>query len=115
LVVVAVALLLPWFGRVAADDAGRDRRFAEAIVTVRGLPNPVLPSLCASYGGLAEPLVRDRLCRRIESAAAADISRMPVPLADARLRVRTAFLAPRNETQARLADLRLQQREGLGD
>jgi len=26
----------------------------------------VLPSLCASHGGLAEPLVRERLCRRAE-------------------------------------------------
>jgi len=115
LVVVAVALLLPWFSRVAGDDAGRDRRFAEAIVTVRGLPDPVLPALCASYGASAEPLVRERLCRRIEPAATADTSRMPASLADTRRRVRTAFLAPRSETQARLADLRLQQREGLGD
>ena len=78
LVVVAVAALLPWFDRVAADDAGRDRRFAEGIVEVRGLPNPVLPLLCASHGGLAEPLVRERLCRRTDSAAAAaDLDRMP--------------------------------------
>ncbi len=115
LVVIAVAILLPWFDRVAADDAGRDRRFAEAIVTLRGLPIPVLPSLCASYGGLVEPLLRERLCRRSEWGAAADMSRMPAALTDARLRARTAFLAPLNETQARLSELRLQQREGLGD
>jgi len=115
LVVLAVAILLPWFERVATDDAGRDRRFAEAIVTVRGLPASVLPALCATYGGLAEPLVRERLCRHGPFASAADVSRLPGALTDARRRARSAFLAPRNETQTRLADLRLQQREGLGD
>ena len=115
LVVIAVVLLLPWFDRVAADDAGRDRRFAEAIVAVRGLPNPVLRSLCASHGGLAEPLVRERLCRRADGESPGDLSRMPPALTDARARARTAFLAPLRDAQARLADLRLQQREGLGD
>jgi len=115
LVVVIVALLLPWFDRVTVDDAGRDRRFAEAIVTVRGLPNPVLHSLCVSHGGLAEPVVRERLCRRPEGESLGDLSRLPVALTDARARVRAAFLAPVRATQARLTELRLQQREGLGD
>ena len=115
LVVIIVGLLLPWFDRVAVDDAGRDRRFAEAIVTVRGLPNPVLRSLCGSHGGLAEPIVRERLCRRGEGESAGDLSRLPPALSDARARARTAFLAPLRDAQARLAELRLQQREGLGD
>jgi len=115
LVVVIVALLLPWFDRVTVDDAGRDRRFAEAIVTVRGLPNPVLHSLCVSHGGLAEPVVRERLCRRPEGESLGDLSRLPVALTDARARVRAAFLAPVRATQARLTELRLQQREGMGD
>jgi len=115
IVILAVAVILPWFERVAVDDAGRDRRFAEAVVTVRGLPNPALPSLCPAYGAFAEPLVRDRLCRHGPYAFAADFSRLPGALTDARRRLRSAFIAPLNETQTRLADLRLQQREGLGD
>jgi cell division protein FtsW (lipid II flippase) len=115
LVLLAVAVLFPWFERVADDDAGRDRRFAEAVVTVRGLPVPALPALCSSYGAFAEPLVRERLCRHGRFAYAADISRLPGTLTDARRRIRNAFLAPLKDTQARLADLRLQQREGLGD
>jgi len=116
LVIGTVAALLPWFDRFAADDAGREGRFAESIVAVRGLPNPVLPSLCASHGAMAEPFVRERLCRRIDvESAGADVDRLPLPLADARSRARNAFLAPLRDTQARLAELRLQQREGLGD
>jgi cell division protein FtsW (lipid II flippase) len=116
LVFGAVGALLPWFDRVAADDAGRDRRFAETIVAVRGLPNSVLPVLCASHASLAEPLLRERLCRRTDDeSAVADVDRLPLPLADARARARNAFLAPLKDTQARLAELRLQQREGLGD
>ena len=115
LAIGVVAALLPWFDRVTTDDAGRDRRFADVIVAVRGLPNSVLPLLCASHGGLAEPFVRERLCRRVDFASGGDVERMPLPLADARARTRNAFLAPLRETQTRLAELRLQQREGLGD
>jgi len=115
LVLLALALILPWFERIAADDAGRDRRFAEAVITVRGLPGPTLLSVCQAYGGFAEPLVRERLCRHTGFAASADFARLPAALSDARRRIRTSFLAPLNETQGRLAELRLQQREGLGD
>jgi hypothetical protein len=115
LVIAAIAILFPWFERVAPEDAGRDRRFAEAAVTVRGLPAPALPSLCSAYGGRAEPLVRERLCRHAHYVGAADLTKLPAALTDTRRRVRTAFLAPLKETEARLADLRLQQREGLGD
>ena len=115
LVIVAIAVIFPWFERVAADDAGRDRRFAEAVVTVRGLPAPALPALCSAYGGFAEPLMRERLCRHSHFASTADFSRLPTTLTDARRHVRNAFLAPLKDTQRRLADLRLQQREGLGD
>jgi len=115
LVIAAVAILFPWFERVATEDAGRDRRFAEGAITVRGLPAPALPSLCSAYGGFAEPFVRERLCRHSHFAASADLTKLPATLADTRRRVRTAFLAPLKETETRLADLRLQQREGLGD
>jgi cell division protein FtsW (lipid II flippase) len=115
LVLIIVASLLPWFNRLAGDDLGRDRRFGEAALAVRGLPSPVLPSLCASHGGLAEPIVRERLCRRTELTVTADLSRMPPALTDARQRTRTAFLAPLRDTQSRLGQLRLQQGEGLAD
>jgi len=115
LVIAAVAILFPWFERVATEDAGRDRRFAEGAITVRGLPAPALPSLCSAYGGFAEPLARERLCRHSHFAASADFTKLPATLTDTRRRVRTAFLAPLKETETRLADLRLQQREGLGD
>ena len=116
LVAAAIGALLPWFDRVTADDVGRDRRFADTSLAVGGLPNPVLPSLCASHGGLAEPLVRERLCRAVDDASATvDWERMPLPLVDAIGRTRSAFLAPLNDAQARLSGLRLQQREGLGD
>ena len=116
LVAAAIGGLLPWFDRVTTDDLGRDRRFADVIIAVRGLADPVLPSLCASHGGRAEPLVRERLCRSIDNeSAGADVARMPPALADTRVRTRSAFLAPLNEAQARLSELRVQQREGLED
>ena len=43
LVIAAIALLLPWFDRIAANLEGRDARFAMAPVEVRSLPPPVLP------------------------------------------------------------------------
>jgi hypothetical protein len=48
LVLVAIGALLPRFAVLAAQETGRQGRFADAIVTVRGLPDPVLPKLCAS-------------------------------------------------------------------
>jgi cell division protein FtsW (lipid II flippase) len=116
LVAVAIATLLPWFDRFAADDLGRDRRFADAAVAVRGLPDPVLPTLCAAYAAAAEPAVRERLCRGIEGeSAGAPVDRMPALLAATHTRIRNAFFAPVADAQARLADLRRRQREGLGD
>ncbi len=116
LVVAAISALLPWFAVLASQDAGRDRRFAETVVAVRGLPGPVVPELCASHGSLAEPVVRDRLCGRTETGSeGGSVERMPLILASANARARQAFLAPLQDAQARLGELRLQQREGLGD
>src|SRR5205814_1587179 len=115
LVAAAIAALLPWFDRVAVDDLGRDRRFADAAIGIHGLPEPTLPSLCVSYGGAAEPLVRDRLCRGADIDPAVVVERMPRLLAEARARTTAAFLAPQREAENRVAALRLQQREGLGD
>jgi len=114
-VAATIAALLPWFDRFAADDLGRDRRFADAAIAVQGLPDPVLPALCVSYASAAEPVIRERLCRGIDVDASASAERMPRVLAETSVRTRSAFLAPQREAQTRLAELRLQQREGLGD
>src|SRR5262249_56615597 len=111
LVVAAIGALLPLFAVLAEQGNGRERRFAEPVVAIGGLPDPVLPGLCATHGALAEPLVRDRLCGR--GAASSDgtrTDRLPPLLAKADARARQAFSAPLREAQTRLADLRAQQR-----
>ena len=48
LVIGAVGALLPWFDRFAADDAGRERRFARLYLsenTVRGYVQEILHRL----------------------------------------------------------------------
>src|ERR1700676_5168320 len=47
---VAIGALLRRFALLAAQETGRQRRFAEATVTVRSLPDPALPKLCANLG-----------------------------------------------------------------
>jgi cell division protein FtsW (lipid II flippase) len=117
LAVVAIAALLPQFDRLAIDDSGRDRRFADVALSVGGLPDKVLPALCAAYGALAEPLVRDRLCRgsELRSSRLSRIDAMPSGLADAFTQTSRAFHRPVADAERRRAELRLQQREGLGD
>jgi cell division protein FtsW (lipid II flippase) len=115
LVVVAIGALLPRFEILAAQENGRDGRFAEPVIALGVLPDPVLPELCASVGSLAEPVVRERLCGRADAARAERIDRMPPLLAAARARTKQAFLAPLQDAQARLTELRQQRREGLGD
>jgi cell division protein FtsW (lipid II flippase) len=116
LALAAIAALLPLFHRLTLDDAGRGRRFAEAGILVSGLPERVLPALCADYGALAEPLVRERLCGRAGGAAAREVPHaMPSQLVDAFARTTRAFRRPLADAQQRRAELRLQQREGLGD
>src|ERR1051326_4768153 len=77
LALVAIAALIPSFERLATDDFGRDRRFADAALAVGGLPEKVLPVLCAGYGALAEPRVRDRLCRGSDRSRAAHADAIP--------------------------------------
>jgi cell division protein FtsW (lipid II flippase) len=113
LLIVAVGALLPQFALLAAQQAGRDGRFAEAIITVRSLPDPVLPELCASIASYAEAIVRDRLCGLTDAVRrGVSIDRIPPALTSANVQARQAFLAPLQEAQARLADLRRQLREG---
>src|SRR5258708_7035366 len=77
----AIAALFPLFGLLAANDTGRARRFADAAVAIGGLADRVLPAVCASEGARAEPLVRDRLCPRLElRPMATHGDGMPVPL-----------------------------------
>jgi cell division protein FtsW (lipid II flippase) len=116
LAVVAIVALLPSFERVAVRDNGRDARFSDAVVAIGDLPGRVLPSLCANYGTLAEPRVRDRLCRRSGlQLGAAHVEGLPVALVDAVAQTAHAFDRPLAAAETRRAALRLQQREGLGD
>jgi cell division protein FtsW (lipid II flippase) len=117
LTAAVVALLLPLFAPLAAQDTGRDGRFAAPTTVVRGLPDAVLPELCAAYGARAEDFVRERLCGRgtIASDAGARTDRIPALLTRAHARATRAFVAPLEDAEARIAELRRQQREGAGD
>jgi cell division protein FtsW (lipid II flippase) len=116
LALAAIAALLQPFERLSANDTGRDRRFADTAISVGGLPERVLPALCASHGALAEPLLRDRLCRRSELRRPASLAETPpLALVNAYAQAVRAFQRPLAEAEKRRTDLRLQQREGLGD
>jgi cell division protein FtsW (lipid II flippase) len=85
-------------------------------MAVRGVPDPVLPALCATYGSLAETVVHDRLCVRTAlSSASGPVLRMPRSVESANTQATQAFVAPLQAAAARKAELRLQQQEGLGD
>src|SRR5215471_2929483 len=115
LAVAAVATLLPFFSRFDAIE-GRDGRFAGTAIAVAGLPERVLPSVCGTHGASAEPALRDRLCRRSElRATAAAPEAIPRALIDAFAQAGRAFLRPLADAERRRGELRLQQREGLGD
>src|SRR5438552_15772479 len=116
LAIAAIAVLLPSFGRLTANDVGRDGRFAGAAIAIGGLPPRVVPGLCASHGALAEPLVRDRLCRRIDVlSAGTPPGAIPQSVVNTYVEIGRAFQRPLTEAERRRSDLRLQQREGLGD
>ena len=116
LVVAAVCAVFPGFVILAQNDTGRDGRFAEQGLAVRGLPDPVLPELCAAYGALAEDVVRDRLCARNASSSPAEqMLRMPRVLERANVRATQAFLAPLQAAMARRIALHQQQQDGAGD
>ncbi|MDQ6917596.1 MAG: hypothetical protein M3023_07240 [Pseudomonadota bacterium] len=116
LVIAAIGALLPSFKLLAAQESGRGGRFAEAILEVRGLPDPVLPRLCASVGALAESAVRDRLCGRARTAPEIQsIEHVPPVVVTAMAQARQAFLVPLKDAQAWMSDLRQQQSEGAGD
>lgn len=114
LVLAAVWVLFPGFAILAQNDTGRDGRFAEQGLAVRGLPDPMLPELCKSYGALAEEVVRDRLCART-SLGSERVLRMPRALERANVRATQAFLVPLQAAMARRIELRRQQQDGAGD
>jgi cell division protein FtsW (lipid II flippase) len=114
-VLAAIAALLPAFERVAEFGDGRDARYAEAGFRVDGLPEPVLPSICADHAALAEAPVRERLCGRVDAKSPAPPATLPTALTQATARAAQAFNAPVLDAQLRLNALRLQQREGIGD
>ena len=114
--VAAIGALLPLFAALAEQETGRDRRFAEPVVAIGDLPDPVLPGLCATHGELAEAVLRDRLCgRAAANSSRASTDRLPPVLARANAQARQAFLAPLRDAQARLAELQARQREGRDD
>ncbi len=117
LVVAAIVSLLPGFETLAMHASGRDGRFAEVIVGVSQLPDPVLPSVCATLAGRVDERLRDRLCisQKSPSVDPARIDALPRALSDVRARLRQALRAPLVAADARLADLRQAQREGVGD
>ena len=117
LVVAAIVSLLPGFATLAMHASGRDGRFADAIVGVSHLPGPVLPSVCAALAGRVDERLGDRLCGSQKGAPVdrARIDAVPRALIDARALLRQALQAPVVAADARLADLRQAQREGVGD
>ncbi len=115
LVVMVIVALVPRFAPLAIQENGRDGRFADAIVSVRSLPDPVLPALCATHGALAEPAVRTRLCGSIRATPRERADRMPGIVASANARAQQAFLTPLQDAQARVGALKQQVRDGEGD
>lgn len=113
--VLAVLALLPAFAAIGDTPSGRDQRFAQPQFVVRGLPDPVLPQLCLSHGGLASPPIRERLCPKPGVAINTQLEQLPVALADAAARTQTAFMRPVQQADDRVAALRLQQSEGVGE
>jgi cell division protein FtsW (lipid II flippase) len=88
----AVVAIVPWFARFGVDPSARDGRFADAAITVRSLPPPILGALCSTHAALAEPMVRERLCGRIGAPARAhDGAPFPTDLRDNWLKIAGAF------------------------
>ncbi|HEV7912587.1 MAG TPA: hypothetical protein VGP22_02370, partial [Albitalea sp.] len=114
--IAAIVVLLPAFLQLAGTGAGRDQRFADPGFGVQGLPEPTLPALCADIGALAEPALHERWCGSVTArAVAAPPSRVPAALAETLARARRAFAEPIAQAEARRNQLRVQQREGLGE
>ncbi len=116
LTLAVVAMLLPLFTRVADVGTGRDQRFAAVGYVVSGLPPLSLPTVCGAYGALAEPAVRERLCGNVSTGSRTlRTTRVPLVLSDVLAQANRAFLGPVKKVEDKLRELRLQQREGIGE
>jgi cell division protein FtsW (lipid II flippase) len=121
LVVGAIALMLPSFERVAALRNGRDARFADTGLRVAGLPEPVLPTLCAhALSQAAERVLRSRACPRsfvwprmsVHVPTPPFESGLPPELDRAAASALSALVAPLDGALTRLERLRAGQRDG---
>ena len=115
LAAAAIVAIVPGFARLGNEDTGRDHRFADAALAVDALPAPILKTLCATHARLAEPQVRERLCGRIDHAPRTGGEALPPIFPETHRRIAVAFDKPLKAAEARLAELRRQQREGTGD
>ena len=119
LVAAAIAVLLPLFDRVrVARFRPRQPRRRRNARPAGAAGRRTAGSVCR-YGALGEG-VRDRLCARAPWLFTGDSltetpDRMPSALAIANAAARQAFVGPLQEANGRVADLRLRQREGVGD
>jgi cell division protein FtsW (lipid II flippase) len=112
----AIAALLPLFGIVATEDTGRGGRFADDPAALPGLPPAVLPGACRSVGPLADAPIRDRLCPGPGTrSSGVPLEQSAATLIDATARATAAFTGSLRQDQARLAELRSQQRESAAD
>src|SRR5262249_38308455 len=104
LVVAVIALMLPWFGAMR-QQSGRDGRFADDALAVRGVPSSVLPGLCVAYGALAGECVRESVCGWSPATRrTGPVERIPATLGNAVSQVTQAFLSPLRDAQIRLAE-----------
>lgn len=115
LAVAVVVAMVPWFARFGTEPAGRDRRFADASIEVQALPPPILGTLCAMHAQLAEPMVRERLCGRIDTSRASNRESLPAILGNNMRWIARAFESPLENADTRLTELRRQQQNGTGD
>ena len=96
LVVGAIAVLFPWFGVLATQDSGREGRFTDSAPIVHGLPEPILPKLCASFAAHADAILRDTLCARVTLAREGErVDRVPRALLDAKAEAKRAIASHR--------------------
>ena len=100
LTVAVVALLWPQFERVGRLDHGRDDRFLDGRVVVTGLPDTVLPQLCAGRAAQAEAAVREALCKATGLFSPPVLSAAPAAQLGQAIGAATrAFLAPLRDAE----------------
>jgi cell division protein FtsW (lipid II flippase) len=111
LAVAAVLAIFPWFARFGVDGFVRDGRFADTALAVRTLPPPILGTLCAAHAGPAQPIVRERLCSRIDAQSPATPGSSSAALGDTWRSIARAFHATIEAAEKELNQFRQQERE----